>query len=138
MRRLRAGVMELVDVPDSKSGVREDVRVRVPPPAPEFFKGGVNQVTGDALKALTHSVVNVYQPYHMEFIMKKLLSALIAAVFAAVTFSAVAADAPAAAPAAGSEAAAAPAEKKDEGKKEKKHKKGKKGKKKAADEGAAK
>lgn len=24
-------VMELVDVPDSKSGVREDVRVRVPP-----------------------------------------------------------------------------------------------------------
>lgn len=29
-----AGVMELVDVPDSKSGVRENVGVRVPPPAP--------------------------------------------------------------------------------------------------------
>jgi hypothetical protein len=29
-----AGVMELVDVPDSKSGVLTGVRVRVPPPAP--------------------------------------------------------------------------------------------------------
>ena len=28
-----AGVMELADVPDSKSGVREDMRVRPPPPA---------------------------------------------------------------------------------------------------------
>ena len=31
-----AGVMELVDVPDSKSGVRENVGVRVPPPAPHI------------------------------------------------------------------------------------------------------
>ena len=29
-----AGVMELVDVPDSKSGASDGVRVRVPPPAP--------------------------------------------------------------------------------------------------------
>jgi hypothetical protein len=29
-----AGVMELVDVPDSKSGARNGVGVRVPPPAP--------------------------------------------------------------------------------------------------------
>jgi hypothetical protein len=29
-----AGVMELVDVPDSKSGARDGVGVRVPPPAP--------------------------------------------------------------------------------------------------------
>lgn len=29
-----AGVVELVDAPDSKSGAREGVRVRVPPPAP--------------------------------------------------------------------------------------------------------
>ena len=28
-----AGVMELVDVPDSKSGARKGVGVRVPPPA---------------------------------------------------------------------------------------------------------
>jgi hypothetical protein len=38
-----AGVVELVDAPDSKSGVRDDVRVRVPPPAPlsalKKFKG---------------------------------------------------------------------------------------------------
>jgi hypothetical protein len=30
-----AGVMELVDVPDSKSGARDGVGVRVPPPAPD-------------------------------------------------------------------------------------------------------
>ena len=30
----KAGVMELVDVPDSKSGAREGVGVRFPPPAP--------------------------------------------------------------------------------------------------------
>jgi hypothetical protein len=30
-----AGVMELVDVPDSKSGARDGVGVRVPPPAPQ-------------------------------------------------------------------------------------------------------
>jgi hypothetical protein len=29
-----AGVVELVDAPDSKSGARNGVRVRVPPPAP--------------------------------------------------------------------------------------------------------
>jgi hypothetical protein len=29
-----AGVMELVDVPDSKSGASDGVGVRVPPPAP--------------------------------------------------------------------------------------------------------
>jgi hypothetical protein len=29
-----AGVVELVDAPDSKSGARDGVRVRVPPPAP--------------------------------------------------------------------------------------------------------
>ncbi len=29
-----AGVVELVDAPDSKSGVRKDVSVRVRPPAP--------------------------------------------------------------------------------------------------------
>ena len=29
-----AGVMELVDVPDSKSGARKGVGVRFPPPAP--------------------------------------------------------------------------------------------------------
>ncbi len=33
-----AGVMELVDVPDSKSGARDGVGVRVPPPAPHKLK----------------------------------------------------------------------------------------------------
>ena len=36
MRRLQAGVMELVDVPDSKSGASDGVGVRVPPPAPKI------------------------------------------------------------------------------------------------------
>ena len=31
-----AGVVELVDAPDSKSGARDGVRVRVPPPAPRL------------------------------------------------------------------------------------------------------
>ena len=34
IRRPTAGVVELVDAPDSKSGARNGVRVRVPPPAP--------------------------------------------------------------------------------------------------------
>ncbi|MBP2675181.1 MAG: hypothetical protein H6Q84_2021 [Deltaproteobacteria bacterium] len=33
-----AGVVELADARDSKSRVREDVRVQVPPPAPLFFR----------------------------------------------------------------------------------------------------
>ena len=34
-KNLLAGVMELADVPDSKSGGSDTVRVRPPPPAPE-------------------------------------------------------------------------------------------------------
>jgi hypothetical protein len=33
-----AGVAELVDAPDSKSGGGNTMRVQVPPPAPSFFK----------------------------------------------------------------------------------------------------
>ena len=35
LNRLHAGVVELADALDSKSCVREDVRVRPPPPAPK-------------------------------------------------------------------------------------------------------
>ena len=37
---LYAGVAELADALDSKSGVREDVGVRAPPPAPLGDNGG--------------------------------------------------------------------------------------------------
>ena len=33
-----AGVAESVDAPDSKSGFRKEVGVRVPPPAPAFAR----------------------------------------------------------------------------------------------------
>ena len=35
--RVRAGVVELVDAPDSKSGIRKDVSVRFRPPAPKLI-----------------------------------------------------------------------------------------------------
>ncbi len=34
----RAGVAELVDAPDSKSGDSNIMRVQVPPPAPVYFE----------------------------------------------------------------------------------------------------
>ena len=36
--QFHAGVMELADVPDSKSGGSDTVRVRPPPPAPKIGK----------------------------------------------------------------------------------------------------
>ena len=36
-KNLLAGVMELADVPDSKSGGSDTVRVRPPPPAPKQY-----------------------------------------------------------------------------------------------------
>ena len=37
--RIVAGVVKLVDAPDSKSGTRKGVGVRVPPPAPREKRG---------------------------------------------------------------------------------------------------
>ena len=46
MRGIFAGVMELADVPDSKSGPGDRVRVRPPPPAP------VNEGVAQLVRAL--------------------------------------------------------------------------------------
>ena len=59
-----AGVMELVDAPDSKSGARKGVRVRFPPPAPynQFdFRCQREQMSQRVIGSDTSSVINVYQ-----------------------------------------------------------------------------
>jgi hypothetical protein len=60
-----AGVMELVDVPDSKSGAREGVGVRFPPPAPTGTLAAPIHVNAPGpsrvIRSDTRSVVNVYQ-----------------------------------------------------------------------------
>ena len=57
-----AGVVELVDAPDSKSGVRKDVRVRVPPPAPHTDAVFQCQPNKYAVRYVSRhsSVINVY------------------------------------------------------------------------------
>ena len=69
MRPLKqAGVMELVDVPDSKSGVRENVGVRVPPPAPNSIKVCLGCQRDGMLRRYQHhwhdrvrNVINLYE-----------------------------------------------------------------------------
>ncbi len=124
-----AGVMELVDVPDSKSGARNGVGVRFPPPAPNFFCIVSTELKVAALLVSRHAIVSFFNHLKLEFNMSKLLSVLIAATFAAVSFTAVAADAaPAAAAPAATQAApaaakadAAPAKAAKHAKKHKKH-----------------
>jgi hypothetical protein len=57
-----AGVMELVDVPDSKSGASDGVGVRVPPPAPYRKHYRQCQPNKDAARYRHRhgSVINVY------------------------------------------------------------------------------
>ena len=45
--RVLAGVMELADVPDSKSGGSDTVRVRPPPPAPDQYNPNQIFLSGD-------------------------------------------------------------------------------------------
>ena len=116
-----AGVVELVDAPDSKSGARNGVGVRVPPPAPDNAMHLCQPNKYAARYRHRHdSVLHVFHYTKIgEFTMSKLLSLLIAGIFAAVSFTAVAADA-GMAPAAPAASTAAPA--KAETKKEKKAK----------------
>ena len=65
----KAGMMELVDVPDSKSGARDGVGVRVPLPAPDkLLSKVVNQTENSALLLLTLVMSYVYQPTKMELL----------------------------------------------------------------------
>src|SRR5262249_46646181 len=58
----RAGVAELADAPDSKSGTRKGLRVRVPPPAVPFisaFRGGSASCTDLLRSVRLHSLVRL-------------------------------------------------------------------------------
>jgi hypothetical protein len=55
-----AGVAELVDAPDSKSGGSNIMRVQVPPPAPVFKELTIQRAAGFVIMSLEHRIAGYY------------------------------------------------------------------------------